>query len=145
MEGLTIRTGGGYDEDELKKSVADAAMRLLTPCLEAAAILAGAYARGCGRDTVVSRDFDYALKFAARHVLGKHLESFLAEAEDEDDDADSDASLLVEEGEEVWSRYEGGDERLCLVNACAESWNEWAPETPLEEALKRAIDSSTIP
>ena len=108
-----------------------AAMELFLPCMETAMVIAGHYAKSCGRDTVVSQDVRYGLMFAARHVLGKQIGTMFPEAYEEDE----------EDEEDEWTRYEGDDERLVLVNKCADEWDSWEPETPAEFALKNAVDS----
>lgn len=138
---VNIRSGQGA-EPSLEEAVACAATRMLIPCLEAAAIVASEYSRLCQREVVTSKDFEYSLKFAARHVLGNQTETLFPEADDEEDDADE--VLSVDESEEVWTRYEGDDERLQMVNRAAETWDDWVPSTPLEAALKRSIDSTLL-
>ena len=138
MENIQLRSGAG---DIVGESAVDTAASLLVPCLEAAAIIAVEYSRACGRDVVLSRDFQYGLKFAARHVLGKQLESLFSDDES-DDDEEADDAISVDEDEEVWTRYDGDDSRLRIVNEAAESWDGWVPETDVERAIKQSIDSA---
>jgi len=48
-----------------------------------------------------------------------------------------------EDPEEAWTRYEGDDPQLVLVNECADTWESWVPESPAEEALKDAVEKAT--
>jgi hypothetical protein len=139
MERIALRSGLGDGDGE--EAVVTAATRLLTPCLEAAAVIAAEYAKACGRDVLLSQDFEYGLKFAARHVLGRQTESFFPSDDEEDSDGDE---LLVDGMESEWTRYDGADERLRMVNAAAETWDEWSPETPVEQALKASIDNTIV-
>jgi len=141
LDMLTLKTGVGGDE-AVEDEIAAAAHRLLCPCLEAAAIVASEYARASGRDVVMARDFEMGLKFAARHVLGRQTESFFPDSDEEAGDEDDSSVTSVDEAECEWTRYEGEDERLLMVNRACDTWDEWAPETPLEEALKRSVDAT---
>jgi len=81
------------------------------------------------------------LMFAARHVVGKQIGSLFPEIyedEDEEDDEEED-----EEEDVPWTRYEGDDPQLNLVNECADTWDEWVPENPAERALKDAVEKAT--
>ena len=136
MESLRLRSGDGEMD---VSSYVDEATRLLTPCLEAAAIIAAEYCKACGRTVATSRDFEYGLKFAARNVLGRQEESFFDDMEE--DEEDEEDVLSVDEDEEVWTRYEGDSLQLNAVNQAAETWDAWEPMNNLERALKNSIDS----
>jgi hypothetical protein len=138
MESIRIRSGAG--EVDVEPYLTEA-HRLLIPCLEAAFILAAEYSSACKRATMTSRDFEYALKFSARRVLGYQTETFFPEMQD---DEDPDDVLDVDEDEEVWTRYDGPDSRFQMVNEAAETWGAWVPETELQDAMKRSIDSYII-
>lgn len=118
-----------------------AALDLFLPVLESAVIIAGQYAKGCGRDTVLAQDMCLGLMFAARHVTGKQIGSLFPEVYEESDDSQSDSDEEEEEDPE-WTRYEGTDEMLVKVNECADSWDEWEPESPAECALKNAVEKA---
>jgi hypothetical protein len=137
MQNILVRSGTG--DGDLVDTIEEEAHKLLLPCLEAAHIVAAEYARACDRDVILSQDFELGLKFAARRVLGRQTETFFPELEAEDS---ADSVLSVDESTVEWTRYEGADERLREVNALAESWADWVPQTPIEEALKRSIDST---
>ena len=139
METLRVRSGAG--EFEVTDFVEEAT-RLLTPCLEAAAIIAAEYCKACGRSVATAFDFEYGLKFAARNVLGRQRDSFFGE-EEEDDDEDDDDVVSVDEDDEAWTRYVGEDPQLRAVNEAAESWASWEPANDLERALKNSIDAVT--
>lgn len=120
-----------------------AALDLFLPVLESAVVIAAHYAKGCGRDTVLAEDMCLGLKFAARHVVGKQIGSLFPEVYEESDSDESGDSSDEEEAEEpVWTRYEGDDEILTKVNECADTWDEWEPESPAECALKNAVEKA---
>jgi hypothetical protein len=116
------------------------------PVLESAMVIAGHYAKACGRDCVLAQDVCLGLKFAARHVVGKQIGSFFPEIYEESDSGeDEDEDEDEEESEEpTWSRYEGPDEKLRLVNECADTWDAWEPETPAERILKGAVEKAAL-
>ena len=121
-----------------------AAMDIFLPVMESAVVLAAHYCKAAGRDCVQGDDMRLGLMFAARNVAGKHLGTLYPEVyEDEDEDEDEDSSEWVtdEDEEPAWTRYEGADDEVARkMNECADTWDEWEPETPAERALKNAVD-----
>jgi hypothetical protein len=81
------------------------------------------------------------MMFAARNVTGKQIGSLFPEIYDDDDD-DDDEIEEVDDDDEPWTRYEGDDELMIRVNNCADTWDDWTPESPIEESLKRAVSAS---
>ena len=120
-----------------------AVLDLFLPVLESAVIIAGHYAKGCGRDTVLAEDMCLGLMFAARNVTGKQIGSLFPEVYVEESDSDEEEEEEEEEQEDPeWTRYEGPDEILTKVNECADTWDEWEPESPVEHALKNAVEKA---
>ena len=124
-------------------------MDIFLPVMESAVVLAAHYCKAAGRDCVQGDDMRIGLMFAARNVAGKHLGTLYPEVyEDEDEDEDEDESgsdsgswETVSDSELVWTRYEGTEDEVARkMNECADTWNEWEPETPAERALKNAVD-----
>ena len=115
-----------------------AAMDIFLPVMESALVYAGHYCKACGRDTVTSMDMCYGWRYAARTTLGNKIGSFFPEVYDSDD---SDSSIEIEE-EEEFTRYEGTEELYLKMNDAYDTWDDWVPETPAEQAIKNAIDSS---
>lgn len=140
------------DED----SIINSAIEIFKPVMESATVLAAHYAKACGRDVVLAQDMHMGMMFAARHVTGRQVGSLFPEIYGEGDesrsdsdegsdydpeDSDSEASWeTVSDSELVWTRYEGQDDQALAMNACADSWDSWEPETPAERALKNAVD-----
>jgi hypothetical protein len=119
-------------------------MDVFLPVMESAMVIAGHYAKACGRDCVLAQDVCLGLKFAARHVVGKQIGSFFPEIYDESDTESGSEDSESESEEPEWTRYEGDDEKLRLVNECADTWDAWEPETPAERILKGAVEKAAL-
>lgn len=128
----------------MDNSIVQAADDLIRPVMESAVVLASHYCKKCGRDSVTGEDMEYAMKFCARYVLGTHLGTMypeIYEDEDEDEEGDDDYEVVEDEEDTPFTRYSGDDEMMNKVNACWDTWNEWDPQEPAAQMLKRAIDS----
>lgn len=132
-----------------QEALVHSAIEIFKPVMESATVFAAHYAKACGRDVVLSQDMHMGMMYAARKITGKQVGSLFPEiyeesesGTDSDSDGDSDSGSweTVDDDELVWSRYEGQDEQALAMNACADSWDEWEPESPAECALKNAID-----
>jgi histone H3/H4 len=119
----------------------DAAVDLLLPVMESSMVLASHYAKACGRDTVTGKDVAYGLMYAVRNVTGRQVGSLFPEAYDEED-SDEDDLEEVDESEEPFTRYEGSEEIFVNMNRCADTWDSWEPESPIERILKLATDKA---
>lgn len=126
----------------MEEQIIKAGLDILTPVLESAIVLGGNYAKKSGRDTLTGTDLEYALKFCARYVVGKHTGTLFPELQDDSDEDDDDDEYYSTESEEPpFTRYTGDDETLNKVNECYDTWDEWVPLNPTEEMLKNSIDS----
>lgn len=120
----------------------DAVDDLVRPVFESAIVLASQYTKKCNRDSVTATDLEYALKFCARNILGKHMGTMYPEIYEDGDDADEEDFDVFDTDEEVqFSRYSGEDELMNKVNDCWDTWGEWEPTNPIETHLKCAIDN----
>jgi histone H3/H4 len=119
----------------------DAAVDLLLPVMESSMVLASHYAKACGRDTVTGKDVAYGLMYAVRNVTGRQVGSLFPEAYDEED-SDEEELEEVDESEEPFTRYEGDEEIFVNMNRCADTWDSWEPESPIERILKLATDKA---
>lgn len=120
----------------------ESAVDLILPVFEAGTLLAAHYAKACGRDTVTSLDLAYGLKYAARNVAGKQTESLFPEIYDSSDSDEEDIEVVDDEDDTPFSRYTGEEKLYCDMNECADTWEQWEPQNPLETALKKAIDKA---
>ena len=109
--------------------------------MESAVVLASHYAKESGRNTVTAADMMYGLMYSARHVVGKQLGSLFPEIYEESESDEEDIET-VDDDEEPFKRYEGSDPECIAykMNQCADTWDDWEPETPAEQALKNAVE-----
>ena len=128
----------------MEEAIIGSTIEIFKPVLESATILAAQYATACGRDIVMAEDMQMGMMYAARNVIGKQVGSLFPEIYEEEEsgtDSDSDGSWeTVDDEELVWARYSGTDDMANKMNECADTWDEWSPDTPAEVALKAAID-----
>jgi len=123
----------------MEEQIIQAGIDIITPVLESAIVLGGNYAKKSGRDILTGMDLEYALKFCARNVIGKHTGTLFPELTEESDEVESDNESESEEP--PFTRYTGDDETLKKVNECYDTWEEWVPLNTTEEMLKKSIDS----
>ena len=121
----------------------EAAMEIFLPAMETAMVIASHYAKATGRNCVTAQDVRMGLMFAARHVVGKQVGSLFPEIYEDEEEEEEEEEEEDQEPEEHWTRYEGDDPQLKLVNECADTWDEWEPESPAEHALKDAVEKAT--
>ena len=113
------------------------AIELILPVMESATVLGAHYAKSCGRNEITAQDMRMGMMYAARNVLGKQVGSLYPEIYEDEEEEEEDEE---DEENQEWSRYEGDDDMSVKMNECADSWNEWEPESPAEFMLKKAID-----
>ena len=126
------------------------AIDVFLPVMESSVVFAAHYANACGRDCVTSQDVCYGMMYAARTITGKQIGSLFPEVYQEDSDEEeeegSEGSRPEDSGEEEaeanWTRYQGTDQQALQMNACADSWDAWEPESPAERALKNAVNKA---
>lgn len=124
----------------MEEQIIQASIDIMLPVMESAIVLGGNYAKMSGRDTLTGTDLEYALKFCARNLVGKHIGTMFPEIQDDSDDEETFDSQLEQE-EPPFTRYTGDDETLNKVNECYDTWDDWVPINPTEEMLKKSIDS----
>jgi len=118
---------------------------IVTPVVEKAIMLSCEYAKACGRDAVLSRDFEYAAKYCAMRTVGLQIGSHFPEIyndEDEDEDEDEDDLMVIDDDSVEFVRYSGDDPAFMAINEAYDSWDSWQPQSPIEELLKNAINSN---
>ena len=118
------------------------AFDVMTPVLESSMILAAEYTNGCGRSTVTARDMNYAMKYAARNLVGKQIGTLFPELYNESDSEDDDEPIEeVDEDDEPFTRYSGDIQLLNDINQAVDTWAEWEPIGLAEILLRDSINS----
>jgi hypothetical protein len=113
---------------------------ILLPVMESAVTLGAEYCKACGRTTLTAEDQKYSMRYAAMHVTGKQIGTLFPEIYDEESDSDEDDIETVDEEDEPFTRYSGGNELMNKVNEAHDSWDSWTPISPAEILLKTSID-----
>jgi len=134
-------TGSDHMYESHLKTLID----IVTPVVEKAIMLSCEYAKACGRDAVLSRDFEYAAKYCAMRTVGLQIGSHFPEIyndEDEDEDEDEDDLMVIDDDSVEFVRYSGDDPAFMAINEAYDSWDSWQPQSPIEELLKNAINSN---
>jgi hypothetical protein len=137
-----------------EQQIIDTAIDIITPVMEGSVIIAGEYAKACGRTMITGMDVRYAMCYAARNMVGQSVGTMFPEiynddngsgdsssGDDEDDDIEVEDEDEDENEEDAFTRYEGSDERMCGVNDAYDTWDDWEPYSPMEKMLKHAVDS----
>jgi hypothetical protein len=116
---------------------------ILLPVMEQGMLYAGEYAKGCGRDVILSEDVEYAIKYCAMCRVGLVIGSTMPEIYDEDSDSDESSVENVDIDEcPEFVRYSGEDQLLNQINQAHDGWNDWVPQSPTEQMLKNAINNN---
>ena len=131
-------TGNDVYENHLKMLI-----DIVTPVVEKAILLSCEYAKACGRDAVISKDFEYAAKYCAMRTVGQHIGSYFPEIYNDDDDYIDVYDLYIIDDDSVeFVRYSGDDPAFKAINDAYDAWDSWVPQSPVEELLKNAINSN---
>jgi hypothetical protein len=121
----------------------ETAINIVQPVMESSIVLAGEYAKACGRDFVTGKDVDYALKYTAQTYVGKFLGTLFPELHDDDSDSDDSIEVIEENEENCFTRYEGEDETMIKINDAYDNWEEWKPTNIMEQMLQDAVNKNT--
>ena len=117
-----------------------AATDIIQPVMEGGMILAGQYVKACNRSTITAMDVQYAMRYASRNYVGKHIGTLFPEDEDDSEEDTDDEIETVDEDDEPFTRYSGDDQLMNDINSANDTWNTWLPESPMERMLKDSID-----
>ena len=140
-----MQTGFGDGGDRMVEQYIETMTNILLPVMEKSTLLAAEYAKACGRDTIVSEDMEYAMKYCAMYKVGESIGSTMPEIYEEELTEEE-----MEEGEEDvdseecpdFVRYSGTDQTFLQINEAFDRWNTWQPQNPTEHMLKNAINSN---
>src|SRR5210317_1335634 len=118
-----MKTGFGESSGAYEESQQQALMGILLPVLERSMVMAAEYSKACGRDTVLPEDMEYAIKYCVMYTVGQNIGSLFPEIYDEESSDGEDATFRQ-------------------MNEAYDRWEQWVPQSPIEEMLKNAINSN---
>ncbi len=127
----------GFGEHDCSREV-NSMIEIMMPVMEKTIVYAGEYAKACGRETIVSEDMQYAMKYCAMHTVGEDIGSIFPDVYQ--DSSSSSSSEDQEEEDPPFTRYDGTDPRFLAMNEAYDGWNTWMPQNPAEQMLKNSID-----
>ena len=129
---------------DLTGQIQDSAINIIQPILEQSVILAAEFAKACGRDTVLSEDLEYAMKYCTMYEVSKKIGTHFPDIYDESDSEDDDEIETIDETEEdiKFERYSGREYKFVKMNLAYDKWENWVPTNPSEQMLKNTIDSN---
>ena len=137
-----MKTGFGETSGAYEQSQQDALMGILLPVLERSMILAAEYSKACGRDTVLSEDMEYAIKYCVMYTVGEDIGSLFPEIYNEESSDEEDIEEVEPDECPPFVRYSGADPTFRQMNEACDRWDTWIPQSPVEEMLKNAINSN---
>tara|TARA_Y200000002_G_scaffold97405_2_gene78818 strand:- start:16387 stop:16824 length:438 start_codon:yes stop_codon:yes gene_type:complete len=132
-------------QDNIVEQIQQSAIDIVQPVMEQSMVFAAEYAKACGRDTVLGRDLEYAMKYCAMNEVGKKTGSYFPEIYEEDEESCSEDDLeIIDECDEdiEFERYSGRDYKFVKMNMAYDNWGTWVPKNPTEQMLKNAIDNN---
>ena len=125
----------------IQEQIQGSALNIIQPVLEQAMVLAAGYAKACGRDILLGKDMEYAMKYCAMNEVGKKTGTYFPEIYDESDSEEEELDVVDEEDIE-FERYSGREYKFVKMNIAYDNWDTWVPKNPTEHMLKNAIDSN---
>lgn len=126
----------------MEEQIIEQSFQIIQPVIESSIILAGEYMKKCGRTILTGEDMEYAMKYCARNVVGKHIGTMFPEIEqDADSDEEYNSDEECDEEDDPFTRYQGDDTLMNDVNTAHDTWKDWEPSNPTERMLKNSIDS----
>lgn len=147
-----MRTGRGAFSNAAQQDLMEQTMAIIASMMEQAARDALLYTAEARRTVVMPRDIELALKrlvlpgsaYWKRDDLCEDTKRIRADLFDSStsSDSESDESWVVEPPNEVWT--ETAQSALTReMNAAPAKFEEWNPDIPFMQALKRAVNSAT--
>ena len=68
-----MKTGFGETSGVYEESQQQTLMGILVPVLERSMVMAAEYSKACGRNTILSEDIEYAIKYCVMHTVGQNI------------------------------------------------------------------------
>jgi hypothetical protein len=137
-----MKTGFGIEGDTngLENQYMNTVIDIITPVIEQSVMLAAQYAKACGRDVVLGKDFEYASKFCAMYKVGQKIGSYFPEIYEDGDEEEDDDIEIVDDDDIEFVPYSGEDELMKAITEAQAQWENWHPQSPIEEMLKNTIN-----
>ncbi len=89
---MNMQTGfDGGDGDQMVQGYVNSMIDIILPVMEKSMVLAGAYCKACGRDTIPPEDMEYATKYCAMYTVGQDIGTLFPDIYD-DEESDEDES-----------------------------------------------------
>ena len=142
---MNMQSGFGDGGDSMAAQYVTSMIDILLPVMEKGMLFAAEYSKACGRDTLLSEDVEYAIKYCAMYTVGQDIGTLFPEMYDEEESGSDDEDPIEEVAEEdcpPFERYSGQEERFILMNQAYDQWESWVPQNPTERMLKNAINSN---
>jgi len=141
---MNMQSGFGDAGDRMAEQYIETMTNILLPVFEKGTLLAAEYCKACGRDTLLSEDMEYAMKYCAMNAVGQTIGSMFPDLyEDVCEDSEEDEMEVVDATEcPAFERYNGSDPKFIQVNEAYDRWDSWVPQNPTEQMLKNAINSN---
>ena len=124
----------------MEEELINISMDAITPVIESSMVVAGAYAKACGRPMITAEDVEYGMKYSARTVAGNVMGTLFPELDDDDDEE----MEFEDEDDAPFVRYVGDNTFARAVNEAVDTWSAWEPESPVDCMLKNAIDTQYV-
>ena len=119
--------------------------------MENAVVLGAQYAKAAGRDTLTSKDIEYALKYNVHEFVqddefekecDKYVKSKMSWADTEDSSEEEYDSEEEEEEEEEFTRADNSSDPIIIkMNKYVDEWSDYQPTDRLQQIIKQSIDS----
>jgi histone H3/H4 len=145
---MNMQSGFGDAGDRMAEQYIETMTNILLPVFEKGTLLAAEYCKACGRETLLSEDMEYAMKYCAMNAVGETVGTMFPDLYEDvcedSDESDNDEEMEVVDVSECpkFERYTGSDHKFILVNEAYDRWGSWVPQNPTEQMLKNAINSN---
>ena len=129
----------------MEQQLIESALNIITPVMESSVVLAGEYAKACGRDFITAMDVQYAMKYAARNVTGRYTGTLFPEIDSDEESDDDEEIEVIDEDDEAYrfTRYDGTEQQMLDMNEAFDTWEQWEPYSMMEKMLKDAVDKNS--
>ena len=82
---------------QLLEQFQQTAIDVVQPVMEQAIVFAAEYAKACGRDIILSKDMEYAMKYCAMNEVGKKVGTHFPEIYEDEYDTEEDEIEVINE------------------------------------------------